>query len=201
MKKSLILASLLAFTMASAIAAEQTTNCPCEKCPPRPPMEQGKFQPPSADGKFQPPPPPKGERPDNKKADFEKKLKLTDEQKAQAKAIRQKGHEEMKPIFEKMKAKKTEAKAIRENTALSEEQKSQQLGQIRKEMKALHKEARDLRFKNMQEFESILTDKQKKTLEKMKEEGKKKFQKEHKRHPAPFGPAKGKCQCGCDKAK
>ena len=67
-------------------------------------------------------------------------------------------------------------------------------------MKALHKEARDLRFKNMQEFESILNDKQKKTLEKMKKEGRKKFQKEHKNHPN-FGHERDnntpKCNCGC----
>ena len=190
MKKSLILASLLAFTMSSVMAADQTPKCNCEKDSQRPPMEQGKFQ----------PPPHKGQRPDVKKADFEKKLKLTEEQKAQAKELRQKGHEQMKPIFEKMNAKKSEARKIKENTTLTEEQKAQQLGQIRKDMRALQKEARELRFKNMQEFESILTDKQKKTLEKMKKEGKKKFQKAHKKHP-PFmhkhGPRPEKPNCGC----
>ena len=50
-------------------------------------------------------------------------------------------------------------------------------------MKSLKKQAKDLRIKNMQEFESILTDKQKKTLEKMKKEGKKNFKKHHKKRP------------------
>ena len=43
----------------------------------------------------------------------------------------------------------------------------------------------------MKEFESILTDKQVKELQKMKKEGRKKFDREFKKHhPHPFAPAK-----------
>ena len=52
---------------------------------------------------------------------------------------------------------------------------------IREELKTLHKQAHELRMKNMKEFESILTKKQKKELAKIKKEGRKNFAKHHKR--------------------
>jgi len=192
MKKTLLLAGLLAFTMSSAMA--EPPMPPVDgKCPPK--FEEGKYPPPPC-GKFQPPPPPRGERPDHKKADFEKKLNLTEEQKAQAKEIRQKGHEQMKPIFDKMTALKKEAKKVSSNTKLTEEQKAKKLAEIRKSTHELQKEARDIRIQNMQEFEAILTKKQKKTLEKMKKQGRKDFQKAHpKQHPWDKKPCK--CNCNC----
>ena len=184
MKKQLILASVLAIAMTTTAAFAQD-KCPCGQ----------NNRPPFAQGKFQPPPPPHNVNADKAKADFEKKLKLTDEQKAQAKELRQKGHEQMKPIMEKTKAKKDKIREIK-NSNLSEEEKKKAIEPLRKEMFALHKEARDLRIKNMQEFESILTAKQKKTLEKMKKEGKKNFKKQHKRPDKNF-----QRPCNCDKEK
>lgn len=179
MKKQLIFASILAIAMTATTAFAQD-KCPCPQNG-RPPFEHGKFQ-----------PPPYKAKAEQAKADFEKKLKLTDEQKAQAKELRQKGHEQMKPIMEKMKVKKDKIKEIK-NSSISEEEKKKAIEPLRKEMFALQKEARDLRIKNMQEFEAILTDKQKKTLEKMKQDGKKNFKKQHKKHAKNF---QKPCNCG-----
>jgi len=174
MKKTLILASLLAFTMTAAFANEPTKAITADEK--RPHIER----------KYQGPPKFDKEKMAKKQAEFEAKLKLTDEQKAQAKEIRLKGHEEMKPIFEQMQAKKLEIDALKANGALTVDEQKAQLNCLFEEMKVLRKQARDLRIKNMQEFEAILTDKQKKTLEKMKQEGKKNYKKHHpKRHKCP----------------
>lgn len=183
MKKTLVLASLLAFTMTSAFANTDLPQPPCNKEFKKPPIERKMQQPPKFDK----------EKMEQKRAEFEAKLNLTEEQKAQAKEIRLKGHEEMKPIMEKMKAKKMELDAVKDNGNITVNEQRAQLDKLFAEMKDLKKQARDLRIKNMQEFESILTDKQKKTLEKMKEEGKKNFKKQHHKRP----PHPKKCNCDC----
>lgn len=184
MKKTLVLASLLAFTMTSAFANADLPQPPCDKEFKKPPIERRAQQPPKFDK----------EKMAKKQAEFEAKLNLTEEQKAQAKEIRLKGHEEMKPIMEKMKAKKLEIDTVKANESITVGEQKAQLSKLFAEMKDLKKQARDLRIKNMQEFESILTDKQKKTLEKMKEEGKKNFKKHHPKRP----PCPKKCNCDCE---
>ncbi len=169
MKRTLILASLLAFTMATAIAAET----PVANQPDRP-------EPPAIvkpEGNFKHPPKPEV---------FEKRLKLTEKQKTQAKELRQKGHEQMKPIMEQIKAKHDEADMVRKSKIVARDQKAQ-LDKIDAELRDLHRQAHELRMQNMKEFESILTKKQKKELAKIKKEGRKEFEKNHKRPPM-FGP-------------
>ncbi|MBQ2871018.1 Spy/CpxP family protein refolding chaperone [bacterium] len=178
MKKTLVLASLLAFTTTTALA-NADMPCPMANKANKPPIE-GKFQ----------PPPPNPEKMAEKRAEFEKKLKLTEEQKAQAKEIRMKGHEAMKPIMEQMKAKKAEFDTVMKDGSITVDEQRQKIAQLHEEMKVLKKQAKELRIKNMQEFESILTEKQKKTLAKMKEEGRKNFKKNHPKRP----PCK-KCNC------
>ena len=112
---------------------------------------------------------------------FEKRLKLTDEQKAQAKAIHQKGFEEMKPIMDKIKLKREEIAAI-SRTKLMPEDQAAKIAEVRKEIRTLKRQAHDIRVKNMREFESILTKKQLKEFEKMKAEGRKKFDKEFRKN-------------------
>ncbi len=176
MKKSLILAGLLAFTMTSAMASAQPLCPPPEgKCPP--PME----------GKFQRPKPPSPEEMEARKAKFENKLQLTEEQKAKAKEIRMKGHEEIKPVFEKIKAKKMEIDAVRKSRIVVAEQEKK-IEALKADIKVLRKQAHEMRIKNMQEFEAILTPKQKKILEKMKKEGRKNFKKHHHRGCTPPPP-------------
>lgn len=112
---------------------------------------------------------------------FEKRLKLTDEQKAQAKAIHQKGFEEMKPIMDKIKLKREEIAAI-SRTKLMPEDQAARIAEVRKEIRTLKRQAHEIRVKNMREFESILTKKQLKEFEKMKAEGRKKFDKEFRKN-------------------
>ena len=181
MKKALLIASLMVFGTCATFAADstasanvtptkstvQTKECNCKKRPPVSP----EFK--------------------KRQADFENRLKLTDEQKAQAKEIRQKGIEQMKPIMEKIKEKLAEAEAVK-RSRMAVEMQQEKLAQIHKEIGAVKREAHELRMQNMKDFEAILTKKQLKELKKMKEEGRKNFEKRHKRggHPQ-FGPRPG----------
>jgi Spy/CpxP family protein refolding chaperone len=130
--------------------------------------------------------PPKGPDFQKRNAEFEKRLKLTDKQKAKAKEIHQKGFEDMKPIMEKMKEKRGEIEAVK-RSRMSVEAQNERIAELQKEIGALKNEAHRLRMQNMKDFEAILTKKQKKELQKMKEEGRKNFDKEFKKggHP-PF---------------
>ena len=92
MKKVLILAALVAFTSAAVMAEEAVTTPDCPKPPCKVKLDK---------------------MPPKHKVDFDKKLKLTDEQKAQAKELRQKGHEQMKPIMDQSIAKRKELKVIK----------------------------------------------------------------------------------------
>lgn len=178
LKKSLIMASLLMFASASICFADTKAPCNCGKpkcnCAKQAPCNYKK--------------PPKGPDFAKRNAEFEKRLKLTDEQKAKAEAIRKKGFEQMQPLMAKMKEKKDEIEGIKKSKLL-ERDKQAQIEQLHKEIGALKRGMHELRMQNMKEFESILTSKQLKELKKMKEEGRKKFEKEHKKggHPA-FGP-------------
>lgn len=180
MKKTLILASLVVFAAAVPCLAEETATVESAKTP-------ATVQRPAPQDMQRPP---KG--PDFKKAEFEKRLKLTDEQKAKAKEIRMKGHEAMKPVMEKIKEKRQEIQAVK-LSKISVEAQKEKIDALGKELRELRKQAHELRMKNMQEFESILTKKQLKELKKMKEEGRQKFEKEFKKQHGnslrpPFGP-------------
>jgi len=178
MKKTLILASALVFAISLASYADtdvKTKQITTQKAgnriemPNRPDFQR----------------PPKG--PDFKKrqAEFDKRLNLTDKQKTKAEEIRKQGFEKMKPVMEKTKAKHLELRKLKEE---QKDTNKAQIDQIQKELQALRKEAHEIRQQNMKDFEAILTKKQKKELQTMKEEGRKKFEQEHKKiHPG-FGP-------------
>ena len=104
LKKSLIMASLLMFASASICFADTKAPCNCGNpkcnCAKQAPCNYKK--------------PPKGPDFAKRNAEFEKRLKLTDEQKAKAEAIRKKGFEQMQPLMAKMKEKKDEAEEIQE---------------------------------------------------------------------------------------
>lgn len=180
MKKTLILASILAFAATTQVFAAEQAAVPTKapdtvEAKPAPQCQK---------------PPKRHDGPD--KAKFEKRLKLTEQQKEQAKQIRVKGHEEMKPVMEKIKALKQEEDAVR-RSRLAPQMQEEKIKEIRGQLRELHKQARELRMKNMKEFEAILTKKQLKELNKMKEEGRKKFEKEFKKQHGnslrpPFGP-------------
>lgn len=179
LKKSLVMAALLVFaTATTAFASDFKPPCKCGKpncnCPKQAPCNCQK--------------PPKGPDFAKRNAEFEKRLKLTDEQKAKAEAIRKKGFEQMQPLMTKLKEKRGEIEGIKKSKLL-ERDKQAQIEQLQKEIGALKRGMHELRMQNMKEFESILTSKQLKELKKMKEEGRKKFEQKRKQNGQPmFGP-------------
>lgn len=116
---------------------------------------------------------------------FEQRLNLTDKQKAKAKVIHQKGREEMRPIIMKIEVKRQEIETVK-LTKMTERAQKERIDQINAEIRELEKQAQEIRKKNSQEFESILNKKQKAELEKMKAEGRARFEQNHPPRP-PFG--------------
>jgi len=180
MKKALLLAGILALTLSTQVyAADQaSTDVTTTKQVTRVPLEK-MHKPPMAP----------------KKINFEKRLNLTDEQKAQAKEIHKKGFEEIKPIMDKVHLKREEIEAVKRSN-LAPEAQAEKIVQLRKELRDLQRQTRGIQMKNMKEFEAILTDKQKKELKKIKEEGRKNFAKNHKNPMFKMPPKPG---CGCPK--
>ncbi len=125
-----------------------------------------------------PPHPPHitGEEMAQKEAAFEKRLGLTDEQKQQAKELRMQGHEKIKPVIEKIKAREQEAQLVK-NSKLAPAAQEEKLHSIYSDIKSLRKEAHDIRVENMKNFEDILNAEQKKTLKEMRQEGKREYNK------------------------
>ncbi len=119
-----------------------------------------------------------------REAAFEQKLGLTDEQKAKAKELRIKGHEQMKPIMEQIFAKKKEAEMVKRSRIATWAQE-EKLAAIDKELQELENQAKSIRKQNMKDFESILTRDQKKILKQMKKEGRQKFEERKKLCPPP----------------
>ena len=118
-------------------------------------------------------------------AAFEQKLGLTEVQKLKARELRKAGHEKMKHVMDELRAKKQEAAKIR-NSNLTVAEQEAQLTVIDKDIAALEKKAAEIRKQNMQDFESILTKDQRKTLKEMKKEGRDKFNKSHPQGPKPY---------------
>ncbi len=173
-RKTLILASLLAFTACGAMAAENA-NVPVATSEVQQAVLPEKAVTETAKQAFEVPPPPCKKM----KHHFENRLNLTDEQKAQAKALREKSHENIKPIFEQIKELKLERDAVL-RSKMSGQMQQEKITEIDAKIKDLKKQAHELKMKNMKEFEKILTKKQKKELKKMKKEGRKKFEKARK---------------------
>ena len=115
-----------------------------------------------------------------KRAEFEKRLELTDEQKKQIQDNKIKDREKIKPILEQMRVKHEEYKQIDEDATISAEDKDKKKQQLRAELKELKVKADNCRKENMKNFESLLTEKQKKEFEKIKKEQKKEFEKRKK---------------------
>lgn len=151
-----IFALILTSAFTEVIAVEKNGNCP----PPPPSMQD------------------KAKTRAQKEAAFEKRLGLTEEQKAQAKEIRKAGHEKLKPIMDEILAKKQEAKMVK-LSRIAVRAQEEKLAVIDAELKVLEKKAHEIRKANMKEFESILTKKQKKILKEMKQEGRKRYQQDH----------------------
>ena len=124
---------------------------------------------------------------EKRKQEFEKRLNLSDEQKLKAKEIQEKGREEIKPVMQQIRLKREEIRKI-ENSFNTAEDKKALIEPLRNEVRELNKKAHQMRVQNMKEFEGILTKKQLKELEKMKQDGRKKFENNMKRQKNEFKP-------------
>lgn len=165
MKKTLITACALIVASTAVMAAEQPPvppKCDCPQCECKRP--------------------PKGPEFAKRRAEFEQRLKLTDEQKAKAKELREKSFEQMKPLIDKVKEKRAEIDAVK-RSRMAVQAQNEKIEQLKREIGALKNEMHRLRMENMKNFEALLTKSQLKELKKMKEEGRKKFEKDFKNRP------------------
>lgn len=116
--------------------------------------------------------------------EFNKALGLSDEQIAKAKEIRTNGHNKMKPLMEKKKAKMDEIRAVMADDNLTVKAQDKKIETLRADLKGIDQDLRQLRRDNEKEFQAILTDEQKAKYAQIKEEGRKHF----KEHRKPQGP-------------
>ncbi len=117
------------------------------------------------------------------KQDFEQRLNLTEKQKKKAKEIHQKGAEQMKPIMKQIGELRNDIKNTKASS-LDENAKTEKIKKNMEQIKTLDKKAHEIRKANSEEFEKILNKKQKQELEKMKAEGRARYEKEHHVKPA-----------------
>ena len=113
---------------------------------------------------------PSKEEMEAKKAEFEKRLNLSNEQKKQIEENRVKDRKLMKPVFEEMKAKRHAMKMVDFDATLTPEEKQAKKEELQTQMKGLKEKADSVREANMKNFESLLTEKQKKEFSKIQEE-------------------------------
>lgn len=173
MKKPLIISAMTAALLLSATmsyadttnnqSAQQKPACTCNK--PKPPQMDNH----------------KKDRPN-----LDERLKLTEEQKTKAHEIRMQGHEKIKPVMKKMKAKHEEIKQVAQSN-ITKEEKDKKIATLKKDMQKLKQEARQIRNENTKQFEAILTPEQKAEFEKIKQEAKARH-KQMKKHKRGFGP-------------
>ncbi len=184
MNKKLLLSGLLVVLTALMVcnlgyaidskAAQEALNVKTEKAVPPPgcPLDHPKFS-----GKHHPnmmpshPFPSKAEMED-KKAEIDKRLNLTDEQKQKLEKIKEKDRAKIKPVIDKMHAKKAELHKIYTDDSLSKEQKDKKAAAVKKDLNKLRVQADNCRKENMKNFESVLTPEQKTEFGKIKEEQK-----------------------------
>lgn len=101
--------------------------------------------------------------PEERRAEFEKRMNLTEEQKAKLEAIKADEHKKLEPIRNKMKKKHDE-------------------------MRELMKSEAEIRKSSMEKFEAVLTPEQKAELEKMKAEIHEQMKNNFDRPEGPKGP-------------
>jgi len=112
-------------------------------------------------------------------------LNLTEEQIAKADKIRENSKQKLKPIRREIHSLKNEIWEIKENDNLTREEKDAKIEPIVKKIDGLKKKADEIRQADMKQFESILTSKQKKTLEAFKKTHKPCPKKDGHRPPCP----------------
>ena len=130
---------------------------------------------------------------EQRKAEIEKRLKITDEQKEQLKAVHEKAKAEIAPKITQLADAEFEFEVLQKRqfnqekygiATLEEIQLSgKSIDELKNEIRQLRKEIREIKKANFEASQAIFTEKQKKELEKMKKEHQekmKKFQKKQK---------------------
>lgn len=163
MKKTLILASIIALTMTSTAYAGTTTATKVQTSAPKGQMM----------------PPPREFKGDKHRAEFERRLNLTEAQKAKIEKNRKADIAKLKPIKEQIRAKK-EAKF---EIIKKYEETNPDLIKLNKEIKALKEQEHKIMEANRKSFEALLTKEQKAELAKMKAEREKNFKGHRPHHP------------------
>ena len=179
MKKMLMTTTLVATLFLGSLSANAV--CPCQgKGGMMPPPGQHHFmqKPLTAEQKA---------KMEQRKAEIDKRLNITEEQKAKLKAIHEKSKAEIAPkvkqlteveyeldvLNKKEFASKTFGISTLENVKLS----GKSVDQLRNEAKALRNEIRAIRKANFEACQAVFTAEQKQELEKMKKEHVKNFKK------------------------
>lgn len=188
MKKKLFLSALAVLFAVSMNSASYANDCPN--------VQEGKvvdMAKPPIECKVPPCKQIKPQRPSKaemeaKKAEFEKRLNLTETQKQQIEKNKAKDREKMKPIMQKMHEKRKALRDIEMDKALSPEEKIEKSAPIEKDLIDLKVKANDLRKKNMESFEKLLNSEQKAEFEKIKQEQKDEMER---RAPHFKGPREG----------
>lgn len=160
MKKTLIMLGILLMTSSVACAAQ------------RPPMGPPMGPPPCEDMG------PCGHRPEPPRIDLDKKLKLTDAQKAKAKELRMSDEKQIRPLFEQLQQKSEEKRALL-NSNINKKEQIEMIDNLNNQISSLKKQIRDIKIQNAKDFEAILTPKQLKTLDKLKQQARKNMCKKH----------------------
>lgn len=190
MNKKLLLPalSLMILSTSAMTCMAADVDCPEKQRPPMgfhhhkmPPKHfnhmppKGEFKPhePSAEHKAQM---------EAKKAEFERRLNLTEEQKQTIEANKIKDREKMAPIMKDIRAKQKSFREIDANANLTVEQKQKEKQKVKAEIKALKSQADKYREENMKNFENTLTPKQKAEFEKIKKEQKQEMEKKRIEH-------------------
>lgn len=106
---------------------------------------------------------------EQRKAEFEKRLNLTQDQKDKMKAMHEASRAKIKPIFESLKTEREKLNQLKScTTASKQEIKTQE-----EKVCSIRKEIRAIRKANFEQIQAILTPEQQKEFNKMHEEHKK----------------------------
>ncbi|MGN0014248.1 MAG: Spy/CpxP family protein refolding chaperone [Candidatus Gastranaerophilaceae bacterium] len=187
MKKSFFLASMLAIALIApntASFAHYTPPLDMHKCPP-----YAKEMPKLYDKKgneLKNPPKPGDKVYDRNGKQIQRKapshrmkkkfkgpeLNLSDVQKNKADKIREESKQKIKPIIRESHNLQNQIWKIEDNDNLTKEQKHEQIKPLIEQFHKLHQQANAIRQEDMKKFESILSESQKKALEKFKKEHK-----------------------------
>lgn len=205
MNKKILLSSLVIFTAlagysicyaANCVSAQDETAATLHKVPLQkqimpPPNEEGMppfdIKPQKGHPGMHPYFHPSKEEMEAKKAEIDKRLGLTEQQKQKLEKNKEKDKAKIKPIMEKIKADKKELGEIYSNPSLTKEEKDKKAEKIKKDLYKQKAQADKCRKENMKNFESVLTKDQKAEFEKIKQEQKAEMEKRkaefEKNHP------------------